>query len=129
MKTIKPSIGRHERLREAYQKELGGIGPLVEGSLSQVRRSGRKAVSWQLTFKKAGKTSTVYVPVGLAPEVLAWTKEFKRLKQLIRKITWRSLAIIRRHAAVQRAASRLQRPKTKPMAGSSTRSSGTVSRS
>lgn len=122
MKIIQTGVGRHERLREAYRKELGGIGNLVEGSLSQVRRSGRKAVSWQLTFKKAGTTSTVYVPVDLAPEVCAWTKEFKRLKQLIRKITRHSLAIIQRHAAVQRAASRVQHPKTKRTAGNSTRS-------
>jgi len=122
MKTVKIGEGRHERLREAYRKELGGIGNLVEGSLSQVRRSGRKAVSWQLTFKKAGKTSTVYVPVDLAAEVRAWTKEFKRLKQLIRKITRHSLAIIQRHAAVQRAAKRVRPPKTKRTAGNSMRS-------
>lgn len=122
MKIIQNGAGRHERLREAYRKELGGIGNLVEGSLSQVRRSGRKAVSWQLTFKKAGKTSTVYVPVDLALEVRAWTKEFKRLKQLIRKITRHSLAIIQRHGAVQRAASRVRHPKTKRTGGTSTRS-------
>lgn len=129
MKTVKTGFGRHERLREAYRKELGGIGNLVEGSLSQVRRSGRKAVSWQLTFKKGGKTSTVYVPVDLAPEVLAWTKEFKRLKQVVRKMTSQSLAIIRRHAVVQRAAKRGQRPKATRTGDSSTRSSGTASRS
>jgi hypothetical protein len=122
MKNLKIGVGRYERSREACLKELGTIGNLVEGSLSQVRRSGRKAVSWQLTFKKAGKTSTVYVPVELAPEVLAWTKEFKRLKQLIRKITQHSLVIIRRHGAVQRAAKRVQRPKTKRSESNSARS-------
>jgi hypothetical protein len=128
MKTTPSSIGRHARLREAYQKELGTIGNLVEGSLSPVRRSGRKAVSWQLTFKTGGKTRTVYVPVGLAPEVRAWTKEFKRLKQVVRKITRQSLAIIRRHATVQRAASRGRRPKASPTGGISKRSCGTSSR-
>ena len=129
MKTVKIGEGRHERLREACRKELGEIGNLVEGSLSQVRRSGRKAVSWQLTFKKAGKTSTVYVPVDLAPEVRAWTKEFKRLKQLVRKITRHSLAIIQRHAAVQRAEKRVLHLSRKPLANTSKGSSGTVSRS
>ena len=85
----------------------------MEGTLSKIQRQGRKSPSWQLTFKKAGKTHTVYVPVDLAPEVQRWVKEHKKLKMLIRKVTAQNLAIIRRHAAARRAAKR-GRPPTRP---------------
>ena len=121
MKTKSASISRHHRLREAYRRELGKLGIVVEGTLSKVQRTGRKPPAWQLTFKQAGKTRTVYVPTDLAPEVQQWAREFKRLKQLVRKITRQNLAIIRRHVAVRRAANRAQRRSTKRSAGSSWR--------
>ncbi len=104
------SESRHHRLRETYLRQLGEVGMFMEGTLSKVQRQGRKSPSWQLTFKQAGKTRTVYVPVELAPEVQRWVKEHKRLKSLIRKITAQNLAIIRRHAAARRAAKRGLRP-------------------
>jgi hypothetical protein len=100
---------RHDRLREAYRRQLGQAGPLVEGSLCKVQPAGR-APHWQLTFKQAGRTRTVYVPVELVPEVRRWVKESKRLKSLIRKISRQSLAIIRRHVAARRAESRGRPP-------------------
>ena len=103
------SESRHHRLREVYRRELGQLGVFIEGTLSKVQRAGRKPPAWQLTFKHAGKTRTVYVPRDLTPEVQRWAKEFKRLKQLVRKITGQNLAIIRRHVAVRRAASRARR--------------------
>ncbi len=106
------SESRHHRLREAYRRQLGQLGVFIEGTLSKVRRPGRKPPAWQLTFKQAGKTRTVYVPRDLAPEVQQWAKEFKRLKELVRKVTGQNLAIIRRHVAVRRAASRARRPST-----------------
>jgi hypothetical protein len=112
MKTKSASESRHHRLRDAYRRELGRLGVFIEGTLSKVQRPGRKPPAWQLTFKQAGKTRTVYVPRDLAPEVQRWTKEFKRLKTLVRKVTKQNLAIIRRHGAVRRAASRAQRPTT-----------------
>jgi len=112
MKTKSVSDSRHHRLRESYRRELGQLGVFIEGTLSSVQRPGRKPPAWQLTFKQAGKTRTVYVPRDLAPEVQQWAKEFKRLKQLVRKITGQNLAIIRRHVAVRRAASRARRPTT-----------------
>jgi hypothetical protein len=107
---------------------MGELGVFVEGTLSRVRRPGRKPPAWQLTFKQAGKTRTVYVPVALVPEVQKWAKEFKRLKQLVRKVTTQNLAIIRRHVAVRRAASRAQRPTGKNTGANSAHSSTTVSR-
>ena len=129
MKHTQTSVNRHQRLREAYHRQLGGIGLVIEGSLCQVHRPGRKPPAWQLTFKQAGKTRTVYVPVALVPEVQQWAKEFKRLKQLVRKITAQNLALIRRHGAVRRAASRARHPTSSASGGSSSRSSGSASRS
>jgi hypothetical protein len=128
MKTAKTQPSRHHRLREAYRRQLGELGVFIEGTLCKVRRPGRKPPAWQLTFKQAGKTRTVYVPVELAQEVQQWAQAFKRLKQLVRKVTQQNLAIIRRHVAVRRAANRALRPSTKRSGGSSSRSSGTASR-
>ena len=127
MKTAKTKASRHHRLREAYRRQLGALGVFIEGTLSQVKRPGRKPPAWQLTFKQAGKTRTVYVPVDLAQEVQQWAQEFKRLKQLVRKVTQQNLAIIRRHVAAHRAANRALHPKAKRSVGSSARSSGTAS--
>ena len=106
MNTPLPFESRHHHLREAYRRELGAVGVFIEGTLSKVRRPGRKPPAWQLTFKQAGKTRTVYVPVDLVPEVQQWTTQFKRLKVLIRKVTRQNLAIIRKHVAARRAANR-----------------------
>ena len=109
MKSEIISVSRHHRLRDTYRRQIAELGVFVEGTLSKVRRPGRKPPAWQLTFKQAGKTRTVYVPVTLVTEVQQWAREFKRLKQLVRKITRQNLAIIRRHVAGRRAASRAQR--------------------
>ncbi|MEI7903627.1 MAG: DUF6788 family protein, partial [bacterium] len=87
MKAPATGASRHHRLQEAYRRQLGEIGLFVEGTLSKVKRPGRKRPAWQLTFKQAGKTRTVYVPVTLVEEVQQWAKEYKRLKQMIRKVT------------------------------------------
>jgi hypothetical protein len=86
-------------------------------------RPGRKPPACQLTFKQAGKTRTVYVPIELTEEVSQWAKEYKRLKHLIRKITQQNLAIIRRHVAVRQAESRGHLHSMKRSVGSSVRSS------
>jgi hypothetical protein len=128
MKATTTSETRHHRLREAYRKQIANLGVFVEGALCEVKRPGRQRPAWQLTFKQAGKTRTVYVPVELVPEVQRWAREFKRLKQLVRKITRQNLAIIRRHVAVRRAASRARLRSTKRSARSSAASSAIASR-
>jgi hypothetical protein len=119
---------RHHRLRDAYRKQIGQLGVFIEGTLSGVRRPGRRRLAWQLTFKQDGKTRTVYVPAELVPEVKRWVREFKRMKALVRKVTGQSLAIIRRHGAVRRAASRARLPTAGSSGSGSSRSSGTASR-
>ncbi len=106
MKSTKPSKNRHHKLQASYLKQLAQIGPFVEGTLSEYKRAGRKASSWHLTFKVEGKTKTVYVPVDMVEEVRQWTEQYRKLKQLIRKETKQSLAIIHGHVASRRAANR-----------------------
>ena len=129
MKPANPSESRRHRRRDAYRRQRGELGVFVEGTLCKVRRPGRKPLAWQLTFQQAGRTRTVYVPRELVTEVQQWAKEFKRLKQLVRKVTGQNLAIIRRHVAVRRAESRARRQSTKRMGGNLSRSSATASRS
>jgi hypothetical protein len=120
MKTT-PTDSRHRQRRDFYRGQIARLGNFVEGTLCKVRRAGRKPPAWQLTFKQAGKTRTVYVPVELAPEVEQWAKEFRHLKQLVRKVTKHNLAIIRRHVAARRAASRGQRLSRGPSAATSSK--------
>jgi len=106
MKTNDIPQNRHHKLQQSYLNQISEIGPFVEGSLCEYKRSGRKSSSWHLTYKVAGKTQTVYVPVEMVEEVREWTQAYKQLKQLIRKETKQSLEIIRRHSANQLAAKR-----------------------
>jgi hypothetical protein len=108
MKTTHLPQNRHHKLQASCLKQIARIGPFVEGTLSEYQRTGRKASSWHLTYKIEGKTHTVYVPVAMAEEVKQWTREYRRLKQLIRKVTKQSLALIHRNVASRRAASRVQ---------------------
>jgi len=106
MKTKTSPQSRHEKLQASYLKQIAQIGPFVEGSLCEYKRwPGSKSSSWRLTYKIEGKTHTVYVPVGMVEEVHEWTKEYRRLKELIRKVTKQSMALVHRYAASQRAAS------------------------
>jgi len=109
MKTKNQLRNRHTVKRAAYLRQLGRVGPFVEGSLCQVRRPHSAKPAWQLTFKVKGRTQTVYVPVGLAQEVRQWAQAHRHVKRLARLISRQSLAIIRRHTANQRAAARGRR--------------------
>jgi hypothetical protein len=106
MKTNDIPQNRHHKLQQSYLKQIAQVTAFVEGSLCEYERSGRKSSSWHLTYKVAGKTKTVYVPVEMVEEVREWTQSYKQLKQLIRKETKQSLAIIHGFTASQRAASR-----------------------
>ena len=106
MKTSKQASNRHELRRDQVLRQIASVRPFVEGTVSSVKRPGCRKPGWQLTFKVKGRTRTVYVPMDKAAEVKAWNQEFQRLKQLIRRVTTHSLALIRRHVANRRAAGR-----------------------
>lgn len=110
-------MSRFDTKREAQLKQLQQVGPLVAASLCHraVRcgnpkcrcASGAKHSSWCLTFKRQGKTRTVHVPRDLVEEVRQWVKEYRRTKQILAKISYQSVEIIRRHVREQRAAARV----------------------
>lgn len=103
--TYRPQ-SRYRELQAQTLKQIGRVGVFVEGSLCEFKRAARKSSSWHLTFKVKKKTRTVYVPVEMVKEVREWTKAYRRLKQLIRKETKQSLAVIHRHAAGRQAGAR-----------------------
>jgi len=95
MKTPKhPTLIR--RMLDARLKKLTPACPPLAASLvAQSRgRSGH-----QLTFKRNGKTRTVYVPRDLTEEVKASIREHRRMKKLLQEITELQLALIRTHVA------------------------------
>ena len=80
MKT-KPALrGRTEVLRE-----FNALGPVIEGSLCQVKRG--EGQRWQLTDRPDGKTRTLYVPAARAGEVRGWTVNWKRAKRLLAELS------------------------------------------
>ena len=99
---------RHSSRRDSALARIAKIGPFIEGSLCSVKRPGCAKPGWRLTFKEKGKTQTVYVPMDLVDELKTWTRNYKHLKQLIRKVSTHSLSLIRGHVASRRAASRLK---------------------
>ena len=108
MKKPTPLVNRHTVARDRTLAQLAQAGPFLEGHLGRVPRPGCATPGWHLTFKRQGRTRTVYVPMGLVSEVKVWTRNYKRLKQLIREVTRHSLALVRTYVANQRAAKRAQ---------------------
>ena len=100
------TTNRHTARRQAALRRLGQIGPFLEGSLCSFKRPGCSTPGWHLTFKVKAKTRTVYVPMDLVSEVKEWNRTYRQLKKLIREVSRHSLAIIHRHVANRRAASR-----------------------
>jgi hypothetical protein len=96
MKATLLTKNRHTTRRAAALAQIGQTGPFLEGHLSAFKRPGCAQPGWHLTFKQQGKTRTVYVPMDLVAEVRLWTRNYQRLKKLIRG-----------HVADRRAASRV----------------------
>jgi hypothetical protein len=104
---------RHPRARQATLRQMAHLGPFIEGSLSSFKRPGCSQPGWHLTFKQRGRTRTLYVPMELVATVKEWTRNYRRLKTLIRQMTRRSRALVRSHVANRRAANR-SKALTKP---------------
>jgi len=105
-KTVK---NRFVTRREAILRQIANIGPFIEGTLVRVPRKDCRHVAHRLTSKVKGKTRAVYVPLERVKDVVAWTKEYKRLKKLIRSVTENSLRELRNHVPSRRASSAAQR--------------------
>jgi len=109
----KKSIGVLERMRGARLKELGGIGPVLQGSIASIGvrcgnpacrcARGEKHVSNVLTRKAGGKTKSVYVPSGMLEDARKWAKEFRKAKRLLKEISSISEDILRAYVETERA--------------------------
>jgi len=110
-------MSRLETRQKAKLRQLGSIGPLVAASLCRRMVTcgnpnckcarGEKHESWCLTYKgKGNKTRTVHVPVDMVKEVRTWVKEHKRVKKLVREISWLSMEILKTYVPRKRAAAR-----------------------
>jgi hypothetical protein len=97
---------RHTRARESSLRQIAQTGPFLEGSLSSFKRPGCSRPGWHLTFKQRGRTRTLYVPMELVATVKQWTRNYRRLKRLIRQVTRHSRALIHGHLANRQAANR-----------------------
>lgn len=108
MKPTPKLPNRHTKARDAALRQIAQLGPFIEGSLSSFKRPGCTQPGWHLTFKRQGRTHTLYVPMNLVAQVKTWTRTYRQLKTLIRQVTRHSRALIHSHLANQRAASRAQ---------------------
>ena len=114
MNTMKASKNRFVTRREAVLRQIAGIGPFIEGTLVKLPRKDCRHVAHRLTFKVKGKTRAVYVPLDRVKDVETWTREYKRLKKLIRSVTEASLGELRNHVRSRRASSAAQRSFASP---------------
>lgn len=106
------NINKLEKEREQLLKSLNSSKPLIASTLSEIRTkcgkpnchcvSGEKHISHLLTRRKDGKTKTTYVPVELVEEVKAWSNEYHRQKEIIKKITMLGEEIVKRYVKEKR---------------------------
>ena len=109
MKATKVAKNRFVTRREAILRQIAGIGPFIEGTLVKLQRKDCRHVAHRLTFKVKGKTRAVYVPLDRVKDVGLWTKEYKRLKKLVRSVTQSALGELRNHVRSRRASEAAQR--------------------
>lgn len=93
MKINKNLQKRHKKLL----KKLGSIGPFIEGTLTTLYlvcnskgcacQRGQKHPSMRLTWKKDKITKALYIPVAKRKQAVIYSKNYKRLKTLIRKMS------------------------------------------
>lgn len=98
-------------------KALGNAGLFMSGTFVRKRRrcgnpacacakGGEAHPAYAVTSKVAGKTKAVYVPVDMAEEVEQWTREYKRIKKLMKEIDGLAEKVIRLHVPRARAVKR-----------------------
>jgi hypothetical protein len=112
METI--SLSELEARRSALLRQLGRVGPIVEGSLATMYRKcgtaschchhggeGHRQVA--LCKKVEGRSWATHVPKDLEETVRQWNDEFKRVKLLLKEISALSDQIIRSYVSSRKA--------------------------
>jgi len=109
---LKVNIAWLKRKRDGLLKNLGDIGPFIDGSIVKVSRRcgnknckcnlGEKHTSLYLQYKVAGVTKAVYIPVDVEEEVKKWNQEYKKLKETVAEISKINKSIISRYVSEKR---------------------------
>ncbi len=107
------SIGVIEKRRNAKLKKLMTVGPVLQGSITNVKLTcgnpackcarGEKHTSNILTKKVKGKTKSVYIPADMLEDAKKWTEEYKKLKNMIKEISDYNEQILCLYVKTQRA--------------------------
>jgi len=97
---------------DARVRRCAALSPTLAASLVVIEKTcGRKDCKCQrgekhpghyLTFKEAGKTRTVYVPLDMLKEVQQWVQEHRRLRTLQQEISQLTVALIKSHVATRK---------------------------
>jgi hypothetical protein len=120
-----------KRIREGIAlrlEKLSGLGPVLQGTAVRKYRkcaaegcpchSGRKMHPYTVvTTKEAGRTRSLYVPVGMEEDVAAWLKGYRAAKRLLGEISALARELVGMHAGRVRAAGqrrRLLESRTRP---------------
>jgi hypothetical protein len=100
------------RMLDARLARLAPGSPVLAATLNRVPKrcgkpscrclSGQPHFAWRLTYKDAGTTRNVHVPVGMLDEARSWIKEHKRLKALAAQAHRLAVALIRTHTRHKR---------------------------
>ncbi len=99
------SIAMLEKQIKARIGKLGQRNQFIIGSLVESKRKcgnknckcikeGKLHSAHILTKRENGKTKTIYIPVDMVKEVERWSKEYKKLKELISEIDQLSETVI-----------------------------------
>ena len=100
--------------------KLGRCGQFIVGSLVESKRkcgnkncrcakNGELHEAHILTKRKNGKTKTIYVPVDMVAEIERWSREYGKVKELIREIDQLSERVIAAAKERKKAAIRASR--------------------
>ena len=78
------SINNLKAQINARIKQIGQSNIFISGTF--VRKSNNGSIAHTVTSKVKGKTKSIYISVDLAEEVEQWTKEYKKVKRLMKDI-------------------------------------------
>lgn len=108
------TIEELEARRSLLLRQLGKLGPMIEGSIAVLHRKcgaascrchvddARRHRQSMICRKVEGKSYSTHIPKDLEPVVQEWNGEFKRAKDLLKEISDLSELIVRGYVADRR---------------------------
>jgi uncharacterized protein DUF6788 len=110
---LQPTLRVLTARRDGLLKRLRKVGPILSGSLVLMARTcgnvqhchcrtGRKHVNTYLSYKVDQKTRMVYIPVDLEDDVRLWSAEYRKLKDLMGRLSEIQRGIVRGHVQDRR---------------------------